>query len=178
MQSDLDRTGIAAGERKHVAGRIARAAVLGGIGDREDLVGINQGIVQDVVGNLIAGSPNTLLIVVTNPLDTMAYVAYQAVHGRITLGDMVMYFQAFQRVIDLGTRPETAIAIETPLIHLDKAGIVRLGLKLEAPLNLTWSCYQAQDLACGRCSSCRLRLQGFAAAGVPDPIPYQAGALR
>lgn len=88
------------------------------------------------------------------------------------------YFQAFQRVIDLGTRPETAIAIETPLIHLDKAGIVRLGLKLEAPLNLTWSCYQAQDLACGRCSSCRLRLKGFAAAGLPDPIPYQPDAPR
>jgi 7-cyano-7-deazaguanine synthase len=83
------------------------------------------------------------------------------------------YFEAFSRVIQLGTRPETDIRIHTPLIHLDKGGIVRLGLQLGAPLELTWSCYQDYSLACGRCSSCRLRLKGFAAAGVPDPIPYQ-----
>jgi 7-cyano-7-deazaguanine synthase len=83
------------------------------------------------------------------------------------------YFEAFNRVIELGTRPETHIRIHTPLIHLDKAGIVRLGLELGAPLELTWSCYQGAMRACGRCSSCRLRLKGFAAAGVSDPIPYQ-----
>jgi 7-cyano-7-deazaguanine synthase len=82
------------------------------------------------------------------------------------------YFEAFNRLIDLGTRPDTHIEIKTPLISLDKAGIVRLGLELAAPLELTWSCYQNQDQACGRCSSCVLRLRGFAAAGVPDPIPY------
>jgi 7-cyano-7-deazaguanine synthase len=84
------------------------------------------------------------------------------------------YFEAFNRVILLGTRPETRIRIHTPLIELDKAGIIRLGLELGAPLELTWSCYQSQDRACGRCSSCRLRLKGFAALGVPDPIPYEA----
>jgi 7-cyano-7-deazaguanine synthase len=83
------------------------------------------------------------------------------------------YFEAFNRLIELGTRPETHISIHTPLIHLDKAGIVRLGLELGAPLELTWSCYQGELRACGRCSSCRLRLKGFAAAGLPDPIPYQ-----
>jgi 7-cyano-7-deazaguanine synthase len=83
------------------------------------------------------------------------------------------YFEAFARVIQLGTRPETHIRILTPLIDLDKAGIIRLGLELGAPLDLTWSCYQDDALACGRCSSCRLRLKGFAAAGVPDPIPYR-----
>ena len=83
------------------------------------------------------------------------------------------YFAAFQRVIELGTRPETHLRIHTPLIHLDKAGIVRLGLELGAPFELTWSCYQDEIRACGRCSSCRLRLKGFAAAGIPDPIPYQ-----
>jgi len=83
------------------------------------------------------------------------------------------YFEAFNRVIELGTRPETRLAIHTPLIDLDKAGIVRLGLELGAPLDLTWSCYQAGLRACGRCSSCRLRLKGFAAAGISDPIPYQ-----
>jgi len=83
------------------------------------------------------------------------------------------YFEALARVIELGTRPETHIRIHTPLIELDKAGIVRLGLDLEAPLELTWSCYQDSLRACGRCSSCRLRLKGFAAAGAFDPIPYQ-----
>jgi 7-cyano-7-deazaguanine synthase len=83
------------------------------------------------------------------------------------------YFEAFNRVIELGTRPETHIGIHTPLIHLDKAGIIRLGLKLGAPFGLTWSCYHNDSPACGRCSSCRLRLKGFAAAAVPDPIPYQ-----
>jgi 7-cyano-7-deazaguanine synthase len=83
------------------------------------------------------------------------------------------YFEALSRVIELGTRPETHIRIHTPLIQLDKGGIVRLGLELRAPLELTWSCYQGQVRACGRCSSCRLRLKGFAAAGLPDPIPYQ-----
>jgi 7-cyano-7-deazaguanine synthase len=83
------------------------------------------------------------------------------------------YFEAFNRVIELGTRPETHLRIHTPLIGLDKAGIIRLGLELAAPLHLTWSCYQNEDAACGRCSSCLLRLKGFAAAGVADPIPYQ-----
>jgi 7-cyano-7-deazaguanine synthase len=83
------------------------------------------------------------------------------------------YFEAFNRLIELGTRPETHLAIHTPLIDLDKGGIVRLGLKLGAPLELTWSCYQEGLRSCGRCSSCRLRLKGFAAAGIPDPIPYQ-----
>jgi 7-cyano-7-deazaguanine synthase len=83
------------------------------------------------------------------------------------------YFEAYNRLIELGTRPETKIRILAPLIHLDKAGIIRLGLKLGAPLKLTWSCYQEEARACGRCSSCRLRLKGFATVGIPDPIPYQ-----
>jgi 7-cyano-7-deazaguanine synthase len=83
------------------------------------------------------------------------------------------YFQAFNYLIELGTRPNTHIRIRTPLIELDKAGIVRLGLELGAPFELTWSCYRDDVLACGQCSSCRLRLKGFAAAGVPDPIPYR-----
>jgi 7-cyano-7-deazaguanine synthase len=82
------------------------------------------------------------------------------------------YYQAYEKLIELGTGPNTHITLQTPLIDLDKAGIVRLGLELQAPLDLTWSCYQNEDKACGRCSSCRLRLKGFAEAGVPDPIPY------
>ncbi|MCL4500549.1 MAG: 7-cyano-7-deazaguanine synthase QueC [Deltaproteobacteria bacterium] len=83
------------------------------------------------------------------------------------------YFEAFNRLIELGARPETHIRIHTPLIRLDKAGIIRLGLSLGAPLELTWSCYQAEEAACGQCSSCLLRLKGFAATGLPDPIPYK-----
>jgi 7-cyano-7-deazaguanine synthase len=62
--------------------------------------------------------------------------------------------------------------IVTPLIHLRKADIVRCGVELGAPLHLTWSCYQREDVACGVCDSCQLRLRGFREAGVEDPIPY------
>ncbi len=84
------------------------------------------------------------------------------------------YYQAYERLIELGTGPDTHITIRTPLIQLDKADIVRLGVELQAPLELTWSCYQNEERACGRCSSCRLRLKGFAAAGIKDPIPYES----
>jgi 7-cyano-7-deazaguanine synthase len=83
-----------------------------------------------------------------------------------------VFYEAFGRAIDLGTRPETRIRIETPIIGLSKPGIVRLGAELEAPFHLTWSCYQRSDIACGACDSCRLRIRAFAEAGVPDPIPY------
>jgi len=83
------------------------------------------------------------------------------------------YFTALNQLIDLGTGPQTKILVHTPLIGLDKAGIIRRGLELKAPLEFTWSCYQNEERACGRCSSCRQRLKGFAAVGVPDPIPYK-----
>ena len=82
------------------------------------------------------------------------------------------FYQAFQQAIDAGTRPETRVEIVTPVIHLSKAEIVRRGLELSAPLELTWSCYAAEDRACGRCDSCALRLRAFAEAGTRDPISY------
>jgi 7-cyano-7-deazaguanine synthase len=81
------------------------------------------------------------------------------------------YYEAFNQVIKTGTKAGT-IEIVTPLIHLRKAEIVRLGLELGAPFDLTWSCYSRQDQACGVCDSCVLRLRAFAAAGARDPIPY------
>jgi 7-cyano-7-deazaguanine synthase len=81
------------------------------------------------------------------------------------------YYEAFNRVIKAGTK-DGIIEIVTPLIHLRKAEIVRLGLELGAPFHLTWSCYSRQDQACGVCDSCALRLRAFAAAGAIDPIPY------
>lgn len=68
--------------------------------------------------------------------------------------------------------------IVTPLIDWTKADIVLEGLRLRAPLERTWSCYQAEELACGVCDSCQLRLRGFRQAGVTDPIPYQPGVVR
>ncbi len=82
------------------------------------------------------------------------------------------FFSAFEKMIDLGTKPETKIKIETPVIHLSKAEIIKIGVELKAPLHLTWSCYQNEDKACGVCDSCALRLRGFQKAGVEDPISY------
>ncbi|MFZ0201455.1 MAG: 7-cyano-7-deazaguanine synthase QueC [Candidatus Sulfotelmatobacter sp.] len=81
------------------------------------------------------------------------------------------YYEAFNRVIRAGTK-DGNIEIVTPLIAMRKAEIVRLGLELNAPFDLTWSCYRQEESACGVCDSCRLRLQAFKAAGVKDPIPY------
>jgi 7-cyano-7-deazaguanine synthase len=81
------------------------------------------------------------------------------------------YYEAFNRVIQAGTK-EGSIEVVTPLIHMRKAEIVRLGLELDAPFHLTWSCYSQQEQACGVCDSCVLRLRAFAAAGARDPIPY------
>jgi 7-cyano-7-deazaguanine synthase len=82
------------------------------------------------------------------------------------------FYRAFQSAIDAGTKPETRIEIVTPVIDLSKSDIVRRGLELGAPLELTWSCYAAAERACGRCDSCALRLRAFRAAGTTDPIPY------
>ncbi len=84
------------------------------------------------------------------------------------------FYAAFQQTVNVGTKPETRISIETPIIHLTKAEIVRAGIELVAPLNLSWSCYRESEKACGRCDSCVLRLRGFKDAGMTDPIDYSA----
>ena len=84
------------------------------------------------------------------------------------------FFAAYQKAINLGTKPETNLKIITPLIHLSKSEIVKEGVRLNAPLEKTWSCYQSEDLACGFCDSCVLRLRGFEQAGVIDPIKYKS----
>ena len=83
------------------------------------------------------------------------------------------FFKAFEKMVGVGTKPETKIKIETPIIYLSKSEIVNEGTELGAPLNLTWSCYQNEDEACGVCDSCAFRLRGFQQAGVEDPIPYK-----
>lgn len=84
-----------------------------------------------------------------------------------------VFFDAFEQTIDLGTRPETQIRIMTPLISMKKSSIVARAIELNAPLALTWSCYQSESEACGECDSCALRLRGFSEAGHEDPISYK-----
>ena len=87
------------------------------------------------------------------------------------------YYRAFNEVVKAGTK-EGTIRVVTPLIAMHKAEIVRLGLELSAPFDLTWSCYQREDRACGVCDSCVLRLRAFREAGAKDPIPYAEAAAR
>jgi len=82
------------------------------------------------------------------------------------------FFEAFENLIRTGTKPSTNIHVLTPVIGMSKAEIVLRGVALKAPFHLTWSCYEREDLACGRCDSCALRLKGFSVAGFTDPIPY------
>jgi 7-cyano-7-deazaguanine synthase len=85
------------------------------------------------------------------------------------------YYDAFNAVVKAGTK-EGRIEVVTPLIAMRKAAIVRLGLELGAPLDLTWSCYSEEDRACGVCDSCVLRLRAFQEVGEADRIPYAASA--
>ncbi len=83
------------------------------------------------------------------------------------------FYEAFNKVVSIGTKPSTKIRIETPLIKMKKSEIIKKGVDLNAPVLLSWSCYQSKDLACGVCDSCALRLRGFQKAGVVDPIEYK-----
>lgn len=82
------------------------------------------------------------------------------------------FFEAFNQVIETGTKPDTHIRVQTPVIHMKKAEIIQTGVDLRAPLELTWSCYKSEDLACGVCDSCALRLRGFQQLDIEDPLPY------
>lgn len=81
------------------------------------------------------------------------------------------YYAAFNELLRVGT-VDGVLRVHTPLIHMRKSEIIRMGMSLHAPLHLTWSCYRNTDVACGNCDSCALRLRGFAEAGAKDPIPY------
>ncbi len=88
------------------------------------------------------------------------------------------YIQAVQEVFRLGTkqgRSGEPIKIIAPLIDLKKTEIIQLGNQLGVPWHLTWSCYAGNDIACGVCDSCQLRLEAFAELGLKDPVPYAGG---
>lgn len=82
------------------------------------------------------------------------------------------FYAAFNQMIKLGTKPTSDIQVITPVIDMKKSAIVKLGLELNAPFELSWSCYQENEVACGVCDSCALRLRAFQEVGIEDPIPY------
>jgi len=84
------------------------------------------------------------------------------------------FFDAFEKAINLGTKPETKIEIITPIINYTKKDVVNKGIELKVPFELTWSCYKDEDFACSVCDSCQLRLKGFKEAGIKDPIEYSS----
>ncbi|MCX5684214.1 MAG: 7-cyano-7-deazaguanine synthase QueC [Planctomycetota bacterium] len=81
-----------------------------------------------------------------------------------------VFYEAANRLIELGTRPETHIVVETPLVALKKVDVIRMGRELGAPFELTWSCYQAELRPCRNCASCRRREEAFREAGTADPL--------
>lgn len=83
------------------------------------------------------------------------------------------FFDAFEKIIDKGTKPETNIKIITPIIDLGKDEIIKKGLELNVPFEKTWSCYKNNDTACGKCDSCGLRLRAYEKVGISDPIEYE-----
>jgi 7-cyano-7-deazaguanine synthase len=82
------------------------------------------------------------------------------------------FFEAFEKVVDIGTKPETTITIEAPFVDWTKTDIAERGLELDVPYEHTWSCYRAEEPACGTCDSCAFRLEAFQKVGVEDPIVY------
>lgn len=88
------------------------------------------------------------------------------------------FFDAFEAMVDVGTKPDTTISLEVPFVHDSKTDIARRGLELGVPFEHTWSCYRAEEPACGTCDSCAFRLQAFQNLGERDPIPRLAGYHR
>ena len=82
------------------------------------------------------------------------------------------FYDAFEKCISTGTKPDTKIKIITPLIYLSKKEIVLKGSELNAPLDLTWSCYKSNKKPCMECDSCCLRKRGFSQANISDPILF------
>ena len=83
------------------------------------------------------------------------------------------FFKQLEKVIDLGTKHETKIEIVTPIIHKTKSEIIKIGKELNAPFKFSWSCYKNNEIACGLCDSCFLRIKAFKEIGIIDPIPYE-----
>jgi 7-cyano-7-deazaguanine synthase len=85
------------------------------------------------------------------------------------------FIDAFQRMVDVGTRDETCIQVHAPFLSMNKQDIIRLGVSLGVPYEYTWSCYQNEERACGICGACHFRRSAFESLGLKDPIPYKEG---
>ncbi|MBV0924265.1 7-cyano-7-deazaguanine synthase QueC [Halomicroarcula limicola] len=83
------------------------------------------------------------------------------------------FFEAFQRVIDVGTKPETSVELTAPFVEWSKTDIAERGLELGVPYEETWSCYRSDEPACGTCDACAFRLEAFQRLGERDPITYE-----
>lgn len=83
------------------------------------------------------------------------------------------FIDAFQKVITLGTRPDSGIELKTPFVRLNKVEILKIGMGLNVPYEDTWSCYSENDIACGICGSCHFRREAFRQIGIEDPIQYR-----
>ena len=83
------------------------------------------------------------------------------------------FFKQLEKAIDLGTKNEIKIEIVTPIIHKTKSEIIKIGKELDAPFEFSWSCYRNNEIACGLCDSCFLRIKAFKEIGIIDPIPYE-----
>ena len=83
------------------------------------------------------------------------------------------FFEAFQNVIDVGTKPETNIDLIVPFVDWSKTDIAARGVELEVPYEITWSCYREEAPACGTCDACAFRLKAFQEIGEKDPIDYR-----
>lgn len=83
------------------------------------------------------------------------------------------FVAAMQRLIDEGTILKPSIQIEAPLMFTDKTGAVKLGIELKVPFEITWSCHNNNNMACGHCSNCEARIEAFQINGIKDPIKYE-----
>jgi 7-cyano-7-deazaguanine synthase len=83
------------------------------------------------------------------------------------------FIEAFQRLVDTGTRDETRITIMAPFLNMTKQDILSLGRTLGVQYQHTWSCYQNEEKACGVCGACHFRRAAFEALGMKDPVPYE-----
>lgn len=83
------------------------------------------------------------------------------------------FIEAFQQLVDTGTRDETRITIMAPFLEMTKRDILALGMTLGVPYEHTWSCYQNEERACGVCGACHFRRAAFRELAIQDPIPYE-----
>ncbi len=166
------------GCRRRLTTSIAHLAQIGGSSLTDDSIEISQADLEskEIPTSYVPFRNSHLLSIATSWAEVIhaerIYIGAVAEDGSGYPDCRPEFYQAFNKVIELGTRPETRIKIFTPVIDMRKSEIVLKGVELGAPLHLSWSCYKNEDAACGLCDSCALRLRGFKEAGLKDPIDY------